>query len=55
MDAARGPLRKRHPADRYVGLELEVNQRFVLEGGRAWDEVRAALIDSLRSALEATR
>lgn len=29
-------LRKRHSADQYIGLELEVNQRFVIAGGQDW-------------------
>ncbi|NUZ06694.1 N-formylglutamate amidohydrolase [Piscinibacter koreensis] len=53
-DGLTSTLRKRHPPDRYVGLELEVNQRFMLEGGRAWHDIRAALVDSLREALDAT-
>ncbi len=33
-------LRKRYSPDRYVGIELEVNQRFVIDGGRAWTALR---------------
>lgn len=44
-------LRRRHPADRYVGMELEVNQRFVEAGGRPWPKLRASMLESLRSAL----
>lgn len=40
-------LRKRHAPDRYVGLELEVNQRFVLDGGTPWHDLRAAITQSL--------
>jgi predicted N-formylglutamate amidohydrolase len=43
-------LRKRHAADRYIGLELELNQRFVEAGGRAWTKIRGDLIESLRTA-----
>jgi predicted N-formylglutamate amidohydrolase len=46
-------LRKRHPADVYVGLELELNQRFVEQGGVAWPALRGAVIASLRAALAA--
>ena len=44
-------LRRRHPPDGYIGIELEVNQRFVLQGGRPWSRLRRSLVDSLRCAL----
>jgi hypothetical protein len=44
-------LRKRHPDETYVGIELEVNQRLVERGGAPWDELRATLVDSLASTL----
>jgi predicted N-formylglutamate amidohydrolase len=44
-------LRKRHRDETYVGIELEVNQRFVAQGGAPWGGVRAMLIDSLVEAL----
>jgi predicted N-formylglutamate amidohydrolase len=44
-------LRKRHRDETYVGIELEVNQRFVAQGGVPWCGVRAMLIDSLAEAL----
>lgn len=44
-------LRKRHPPDRYIGIELEFNQRFALQGGAAWTDLRQAVIASLQSAL----
>lgn len=40
-------LRKRYPRELYIGIELEVNQRFVLEGGAAWDALRSDIIDAL--------
>jgi predicted N-formylglutamate amidohydrolase len=40
-------LRKRHGPDLYVGMELEVNQRFVLAGGQAWDALRAEIVRAL--------
>ncbi len=46
-------LRTRHADDRYVGVELEVNQRFVLAGGDAWSALRRALVESLQAALAA--
>ena len=45
-------LRKRHPRELYIGMELEVNQRFVLEGGPAWDALRQDIIASLADLLE---
>lgn len=44
-------LRKRHPDETYVGIELEVNQRFVERGGAPWDELRSKLVDSLAPTL----
>jgi predicted N-formylglutamate amidohydrolase len=44
-------LRKRFPSDAYVGVELEVNQRFPLRGGRAWTDLQRLLADALRDAL----
>jgi predicted N-formylglutamate amidohydrolase len=43
-------LRRRFPAESYAGIELEINQKHVLEGGRHWQKVRAALIEALRHA-----
>ncbi len=44
-------LRKRFPDDRYVGIELEVNQRFVDAGGAPWAELQTALTESLVATL----
>jgi predicted N-formylglutamate amidohydrolase len=44
-------LRKCHGAGAYVGIELEVNQRFVLQGGAAWTVLRADLVAALAAAL----
>jgi predicted N-formylglutamate amidohydrolase len=44
-------LRRRFPADTYVGIELEINQKHVLKGGRQWRAVRGVLADALRRAL----
>jgi predicted N-formylglutamate amidohydrolase len=46
-------LRSRHPDEAYVGIELEVNQRFVEEGGAPWAALRSALVESLAAALSA--
>lgn len=44
-------LRSLHPAEAYVGIELEVNQRHVVRGGPAWAALRLALIETLREAM----
>lgn len=42
-------LRKRYPDAAYVGMELEVNQRFAAAGGPAWTALRANVVAALRS------
>lgn len=44
-------LRKRFSGDVYLGIELEVNQRFVEHGGAAWDTLRSDLVSSLAATL----
>ena len=44
-------LRKRFIGVAYLGIELEVNQRFAEAGGAAWSALRADLIASLHTAL----
>lgn len=44
-------LRERFDARDYVGIELEVNQRFVDQGGAPWEQLRADLIVSLAQAM----
>ena len=44
-------LRKRHAPKRYVGVELEVNQRFVAGGGKVWAALRADIIAALADVL----
>ena len=53
-DGLTASLRKRHPAAAYVGIELEVNQRFVEQRGAPWSRLRAMLVDSLEKALACT-
>ena len=50
-DGLTASLRKRHPDESYVGIELEVNQGLVERGGAPWDGLRAKLIDSLAEIL----
>ena len=44
-------LRKRHGAHQYVGMELEVNQHFFIEGGAAWTALRAGITRALTEAV----
>jgi hypothetical protein len=44
-------LRKRHPDAAYVGIEFEVNQRFVRQRRAPWDTLRSDLVESLEAAL----
>ena len=45
-------LRRRLPADRYLGIELEVNQRHALGPAGAWRRLRDVLAETLRATLE---
>ncbi len=47
-DGLTSHLRNRFTESQYVGVELEVNQSFVAEGGRRWAGVRRVLVDSLQ-------
>lgn len=44
-------LRDQWSAERYVGIELEVNQRLILHGKRSWKTLQRDLLISLRIAL----
>ena len=44
-------LRKRFPGEAYTGIELEVNQKQVLEDPRAWQSLRRQLVLSFERAL----
>ena len=50
-DGLMSVLRKRHAPEQYIGIELEVNQRFVIAGGMAWAALRANVIEALASTL----
>lgn len=43
-------LRRRFPADAYIGIELEINQQHVFRGGRQWPALRCHVIEALRQA-----
>jgi predicted N-formylglutamate amidohydrolase len=51
-DGVTQSLRRVHPAERYVGIELEVNQRYVEQGGPEWPKIRRTLVDTLGDALQ---
>ncbi len=44
-------FRQRFPADTYVGIELEINQKHVIRGGRHWLALRKVIVESLYLAL----
>ena len=46
-------LRRRFPPGMYVGIELEINQKHVLRGGRPWGAMRSQVIESLCRAITA--
>ena len=43
-------LRRRFPADSYLGIELEVNQKHVQARGEHWRRVRSAIIEAFHDA-----
>ena len=45
-------LRRHFPADVYVGIELEINQKHVLQGGRHWRMLRGCMTEALKQALD---
>ena len=44
-------LRRRFPPSRYVGIELEINQRHPLAGGAAWRRLQGLVVAALAAAL----
>ncbi|MGB2818219.1 MAG: N-formylglutamate amidohydrolase [Burkholderiaceae bacterium] len=50
-DGLTAALRKRYPDPDYVGIELEVNQRFVERRDVTWDRLKSMLVDSLKNVL----
>ena len=48
-------LRRRFPAIEYIGIELEINQGIIQEGGRAWRQRRTLVIKSLAQAIRQWR
>lgn len=54
-DGLSSSLRRLLGPDRYVGVELEVNQRFVLARDPQWEPLQLAITQSLGDALERWR
>ncbi|MDB5761270.1 MAG: N-formylglutamate amidohydrolase [Herminiimonas sp.] len=50
-DGITSAMRRRFSADRYVGIEVEINQRHVLESARHWRDVRRIVIDGFELAM----
>lgn len=44
-------MRRCFPPDQYVGIELELNQAFVLSRLRSWGELRQTVVTTLQAAL----
>jgi predicted N-formylglutamate amidohydrolase len=51
LDGLTSHLRRRHPPDVYVGVELELNQAMVLGTESRWARLRATVVESLRSTV----
>lgn len=51
-DGVAQALRRQHPPTAYVGIELEVNQRYVERGGPAWPKLRRTLLETLAETLQ---
>jgi predicted N-formylglutamate amidohydrolase len=48
-------LRSRFPDERYLGIEIEVNQKYPLQGGQGWRRLRASIVRSALQMLEEAR
>lgn len=44
-------LRRRFPTEAYVGVELEINQKHVLQGGKRWKKLQETVTAALLKAL----
>ncbi|MBZ0097364.1 MAG: N-formylglutamate amidohydrolase [Sulfuricella sp.] len=44
-------LRRRFPAESYIGIELEINQKHVFNGGRQWRAFQGWVIEALCQAV----
>lgn len=45
-------LRRQFLAEAYVGIELEINQKHVVSGGRRWQTLRQLLLEALYEIIE---
>lgn len=43
-------FRRCFPADAYMGIELEINQKHVIRAGRHWSDLRKVIVESLHRA-----
>ena len=50
-DGLTATLRRRFPAENYVGIELEINQKHIVNGERHWRAFRSGVIEALRQAI----
>ena len=48
-------LRSLFPASKYVGIELELNQKIALSGGRRWVMLKETVVGSLQNSLQRPR
>lgn len=53
-DGLTAHLRRGFPPGAYVGIELEINHKHVLQGGRPWRALRRQVIEALLRALSDT-
>jgi hypothetical protein len=53
-DGLTSSLRRRFPPDRYVGIEIELNQAWVLRAGKPWRSLRGDVVATLQAALRST-
>ena len=44
-------LRRRFPTDRYAGIELEINQKYVFNGGLKWLALRHSILEALHEVV----
>lgn len=48
-------LRRRFTADEYVGIELEVNQKYPIEGGQEWLQLQQLIASTLHDMVQSRR
>jgi predicted N-formylglutamate amidohydrolase len=44
-------LRRQFAGEAYIGIEVEINQRHVAQGGRHWREFRRSVVEAARAAI----